>query len=285
VPRDVRAGLAPKTVRNIQNMLHLAFGAAQLWQYIDQNPTEHVTKPKVRRRRPETWTAEQLWTFLREADSDRFRALWRLVATTGMRPSELAGAERKLLNLDAATLAVERTRVVVDGKPIDEDGKTDAGRRTVSLDAATVAIFREHLTMLDAERKEWGPSYPNHGKLFCYEDGRRIHPDTITRRFNRIVDRTGLPRITLHGVRHSYATVSIDGGVNPKVVSERIGHSSVAFTMQIYVQRTADLMRDAAAAAAIADLIQGGAAKRGDPAEPDPTEATAEKQDGDAAAA
>ena len=84
-----------------------------------------------------------------------------------------------------------------------------------------------------------------------------MHPDTITRRFNRLVDQTGLPRITLHGVRHSYATVSVDAGINPKVVSERIGHSSVAFTMQTYVQRSTDLERDATAAARVADLILG----------------------------
>jgi integrase len=227
------------------------------WRYLDHNPAEHTTRIRVRRRHVDTWNAAQLATFLAEANRDRFRALWRLVATTGMRRSELAGAERDLLDLDGATLTIAPTRVVVDGKPIDEDGKSESARRRISLDPRTVAILREHLALLDAERVEWGASYPTHGKLFCYENGRQIHPDTITRRFNRLVDRAGLPRITLHGVRHSYATLSVDAGINPKVVSERIGHSSVAFTMQTYVQRSPDLDRDSAAAATIADLIGG----------------------------
>jgi integrase len=257
VPRDLGKGLAPKTVRNIQNMLHQAFGAGVAWRYLNHNPAEHTTKVRVRRHRLDTWNAAQLAAFLIEANRDRFRALWMLVVTTGMRRSELAGAERDLLDLEGETLTIAPTRVVVAGKPIDEDGKSESGRRKISLDPRTVAILREHLAMLDSERAEWGSSYPTHGKLFCYENGRQIHPDTITRRFNRLVDRAGLPRITLHGVRHSYATLSVDAGINPKVVSERIGHSSVSFTMQTYVQRSPDLDRDSAAASTIADLILG----------------------------
>ncbi|MEQ7124148.1 site-specific integrase [Actinopolymorpha sp. B11F2] len=189
----------------------------------------------------------------RQASKDRFRALWVLVATTGMRRSELAGVERDLVDLDAGALTIEPTRVVVDGKPLDEDGKTDSGRRTISLDAYTVSVLREHLAMVDEERKAWGRSYPSHRKVFCFEDGRLLHPDTITRRFNRLVDRAGLPRITLHGVRHSYATIAMDNGINPKILSERIGHSSVGFTMQTYVQRSEG--RDKDAAAMLARLI------------------------------
>jgi integrase len=113
--------------------------------------------------------------------------------------------------------------------------------------------------MIDAERKAWGRRYPDHDKLFCFEDGRQMHPDTITRRFNRLVDRTGLPRTRLHEVRHSYATVAMDAGTNPKLVSERIGHSNVGFTMQTYVQRSPGL--DKEAAASIAGVIMRGGRK------------------------
>lgn len=255
VPRHLSAGLAPKTVRNIQNMLHRALGTAVAWRYLEHNPAEHVARPRVRRQRPDTWNADQLRAFLAVARVDRFHALWMLVATTGMRRSELAGAELEFLDLGAGVLVIAPTRVVVDGKPVDEDGKTDAGRRTISLDPYTVEVLREHVSRLRAERAAWGDSYPDHGKLFVYEDGRQLHPDTITRRFNRLVDKADLPRITLQGVRHSYATVSMDAGINPKIVSERIGHSNVGFTMATYVQRSPGL--DKQAATTIAELILG----------------------------
>ncbi|MGH3663094.1 MAG: tyrosine-type recombinase/integrase [Micromonosporaceae bacterium] len=256
VPRDLGTGLAPKTVRNIQNMMHKALSTAVAWRYIEYNPAEHVSRPRMRRKRPETWNAGELARFLDTVEEDRFYALWMLVATTGMRRSELAGLERDGIDLDAGTLIIEPTRVVVDGKPIDEDGKSDSGQRVISLDPDTLAALGKYLSQLEEERRAWGSSYPTHGKLFCFEDGRRIHPDTITRRFNRLVDRAGLKRITLHGVRHSYATLSMDHGINPKIVSERIGHSNVGFTMQTYVQKSPGLDKDAAAA--VAGLIGKG---------------------------
>jgi integrase len=76
--------------------------------------------------------------------------------------------------------------------------------------------------------------------------GDPLHPDTITARFNRLVDRARRPRIRLHDVRHTYATVSLDAGINPKIVSERIGHSSLAFTLQVSMHRSEGRDRDAA---------------------------------------
>lgn len=120
-----------------------------------------------------------------------------------MRRSELAGAKRDLLDLENATLELEDTRIVVDGKAEESDGKTESGRRAIALDALTVAYLHQHLAMLDKEKEEFGASYMDHGKLFCHPNGKPLHPDTITRRFNRLVDRAGVPRIRLHDVRHT----------------------------------------------------------------------------------
>jgi integrase len=156
---------------------------------------------------------------------------------------------------EAATLELGDTRTVVAGKATDSDGNTESGRRTISLDRLTVAYLRRHLAMLDEERRAFGPSYHDQGKLFCHPDGKPIHPDTITRRFNRLVDRAGLPRIRLHDVRHTYATLSLDAGVEPKVVSDRIGHANMAYTLTIYTHRSTG--RDRPAAEKIAGLIFG----------------------------
>jgi integrase len=99
--------------------------------------------------------------------------------------------------------------VVVDGRVHDSDGKTEDSRRTISLDQFTVAALRDHIGMLDRERSAFGPSYPHHGKLMVFEDGRRLHPDTITSRFNHLVDLAGVRRIRLHDVRHTYATLAL----------------------------------------------------------------------------
>jgi integrase len=203
------------------------------------------------------WTVAQLRTFLERARKDRFFALWVLEATSGFRRSELAGAQRDGLDVDSATLTIEYTRVVVDGKVVVSDGKTENAQRIIALDPLTLAALVTYVEQLDRERKEFGPDYHDGGWLFCWEDGRPVHPDTITRRFKRIASDAGLPEIDLHDARHSYATAGRDAKIDWKALSLRIGHADVAFTMKRYVQ--ADLETDRQVANTLAELILGGA--------------------------
>ena len=170
-----------------------------------------------------------------------------------MRRSELAGVSRDMLDLDTGMLAIEDTRVVVDGQAQDSDGKTDASGRIISLNPFTIAALRKYIGILDDERAEFGSSYPDHGKLMVFEDGRRLHPDTITSRFNRLVDRAGSRRIRLHNIRHTYATLARDLGVNGKIVTDRLGHANETVTQQIYTHPSTG--QDRAAAEMIAQLI------------------------------
>lgn len=259
VPVAKTTGLAPKTVKNVHRMLHRAFSDAVAYRYIESNPAQYASLPrqsrKGKRRRGATWTPAELASWLKVAVTDRDSAMWVLAATTGMRRSELAGAERDLLDLDAGMLEIADTRVVVDGHAADEDGKSESGRREISLDSFTVAYLTLHVAMLDEERRSFGRAYNRAGKLFCHPDGRPIHPDTITRRFNRLVDLAGVPHIRLHDVRHTYATVCIDAGIKPKIVSDRIGHANMAYTLQIYTHRSTG--QDGPAAEQIAQLIFG----------------------------
>jgi integrase len=146
--------------------------------------------------------------------------------------------------------------VVIDGRVVESDGKTENAQRVIALDPFTLAALARLVDQLNAERKEHGPDYQDHGLLFCWEDGRPPHPDTITRRFKRLAERAGLPLIDLHDVRHSYATAGRDAKIDWKALSVRLGHADVAFTMKQYVQ--ADLEADRQVAHTLAELIVGG---------------------------
>jgi integrase len=100
-----------------------------------------------------------------------------------MRRCELAGTRRDLLDLDAGTLTIEVTRVVVDGRVIESDGKTENAQHVLALDPFTLAVLKAHVEQLDQERRDFGQDYHDHGVLFCWPDGRPPHPNTITRRF------------------------------------------------------------------------------------------------------
>jgi integrase len=256
IPAERTRGLAPKSVKNVHRLLHRALGDAVAWQYLSMNPAEHASVPRdrgARRNRPQPWTLDELAAWLHAALTDRFAGMWVLAATTGMRRSELAGLSRDMVDLEHGMLIVEDTRVVVDGRVHDSDGKTEDSRRTISLDQFTVAALRDHIGMLDRERSAFGPSYPGHGKLMVFEDGRRLHPDTITSRFNHLVDLAGVRRIRLHDVRHTYATLARDLGVNGKIVTDRLGHANETVTQQIYTHMSTG--HDRPAAEMIAGLI------------------------------
>jgi len=254
--KKVSPGLEPKTVVNTHRMLHRAWEDFTAWGWAKRNVVSDAHPPRVPRKGRTVWSAAQLQTFLIRAQSDRFFALWVLEVTTGMRRCELAGVRRDLLDLDAGTLAIEVTRVVVDGKVIESDGKTENAQHVIALDPFTLAVFTAHVEMLDQERKEFGPDYQDHGFLFCWENGTPPHPDTITRRFKKLSAAAGLPEIDLHDVRHSYATAGRNAKIDWKALSQRIGHADVAFTMKQYVQT--DLDADRQVANTLAELIIGG---------------------------
>jgi integrase len=254
--RKLSPGLEPKTVVNTHRMLHRAWENFTAWEWVRRNVVSDARPPRVPRKGRKVWTVAQLQRFLQHARSDRFFALWVLEATSGMRRCELAGARRDLLDLDAGTLAIEKTRVVVDGRVIESDGKTENAQHVLALDPFTLAALRAHVETLDQERRELGPDYRDHRVLFCWEDGRPPHPDTITRRFKKLAAAAGLPEIDLHDVRHSYATAGRDAKIDWKALSQRIGHADVAFTMKQYVQT--DLEVDRQVATTLAKLIIGG---------------------------
>lgn len=241
---------------NTHRMLHRAWEDFTTWGWAKRNVVSDAHPPRVPRKGRKVWTVAQLQIFLQRARSDRFFALWVLEATSGMRRCELAGARLDLLDLDAGTLTIEVTRVVVDGRVIESDGKTENAQHVLALDPFTLAVLKAHVEQLDQERRDFGPEYHDHGVLFCWPDGRPPHPDTITRRFKKLASAAGLPEIDLHDVRHSYATAGRDAKIDWKALSHRIGHSDVAFTMKQYVQT--DLEADRQVANTLAELIIGG---------------------------
>jgi integrase len=264
IPIPKTEGLAPKTVRNVHTMLTAALGDAVRWDYIPRNPAADAKPPRAPRTVREIRTAEQLRRFITQVQGDRFYALWLLVCTTGLRRGELAGLWRDGVDLEHGRIANSRTRVVVGGRAEDSDTKTESGRRSVALDPVTLEALRSYIRLWDIERAE----FQHEGSvLFCWPDGRPIHPETISDWFARHSIAAELPPIRLHDVRHSYATAALRAGVPVKVVSERLGHASVAFTQQVYMHVIPGMDAEGArlAAAAILGTVVPAPERPGDP--------------------
>jgi integrase len=200
-----------------------------------------------------TWTAEQLRTFLTALPADRFYAPLFLLATTGMRLGEALGLQWADIRLDDAELDVRRTLGLIAGRIVVGEPKTRSGLRTVSLDPATVEVLRAHRKTQLAERLARGAASGDGDWVFTQAGGGTLHPTRFRRAFHRRTADAGVPKLRVHDLRHTWATLALRAGVNPKIVQERIGHASVAITLDLYTHTDRDL--HAQAARAVSDLF------------------------------
>ena len=247
--RDGKGGLSPRTVRYTHAILHRAFKDAVRWGRLVRNPTDAADPPRATSSAsPDmvTWSTGELRAFLDGVRGDRLAAAYVLLATTGMRRGEALGLRWADLDHDHGQAAIRQTVIVVNHAPALGTPKTAKGRRTVRLDKATMAALREHRTQQAAERLQMGAGWTDHGLVFCRVDGGLLHPEQFSWAFGALVRRLGLPRIRLHDLRHGWATMALAAGVHPKVVQERLGHSTISVTLDAYSHVTAALHDDAA---------------------------------------
>ncbi len=243
-----RRPLSAKTVRNVHGVLSAAFGFAVRKGILHRNPVALAETPEAGR--PDTappWTAQELRAFIDHVDGDRLEALWWMIPFTGMRRSEALGLGWDDVDLERRTVAVTHTVVDTDGGPIRRrETKTRRSRRPISLDVDTLGRLRDHRRRQLEERMFVGAGYEDLGLVFCRPDGSMLRPDWVSRRFAKIRDDAGLRRITLRDLRHVWATLALESGIHPKVVQERLGHSSITMTMDRYSHVIEGLDREAA---------------------------------------
>ena len=151
---------------------------------------------------------------------------------------------------------------MVDYAVVESDAKTPKDRRSLALDPVTLATLKAHRIRRAEEKRIVGPGYQGSGLVFTMPDGSPIHPQRISAWFVQHTHAAGLPRIRLHDVRHSYATAALAAGVSPKVISQRLGHATIAITMDTYSHVIPGL--DEQAAETVARLILGDAESAAD---------------------
>lgn len=198
-----------------------------------RNVASDAEAPKRRRPSNElrSWTAEQLHAFLDVARGERlFPAFW-LAANTGMRRGELLGLRWGDLDLAGGNLSVDRSLISVAYELHETRGKTRNSRRWIDLDDVTVSVLTR---WRDALSVELDRDVADDGPRLLHTERQSVHPDRFTQVFTRLVANAPVPRLRLHDLRHTHATLLLKAGVPIKVVSERLGHATPGFTMATY---------------------------------------------------
>ena len=151
-----------------------------------------------------------------------------------MRRGELLGLRWSDVDFEGRRLSIRQTVIAVGYKIEVSEPKTDASRRSIVLDGATLADLGKHRARQSAERLAQDSLYVQNDLVFAALDGSPLHPQNVSAAFRRLCKSASLPVIRFHDLRHSYATAALSTDVHQKVVSERLGHSSIAITMDTY---------------------------------------------------
>jgi integrase len=239
-------GRGVPTQHRVVATLSSALSTAERRRLISSNVCRQVEITPERTPLRPVFDVQELAQFLEYVSTDRLAALWRLYAVIGLRRGEALALSWEAVSLDAQTLRVERSLGVINGRLAFGPPKSDSGRRTVSLDRDTLRLMRTHRATQNAEKLALGAGYRDDGLVFTHEDGSPLRPEWVTKRFHALAGEAGLPRIHLHDLRHSAASLALSAGVPMKVVSERLGHSTMTVTSDIYSHVTTELARESA---------------------------------------
>jgi integrase len=191
--------------------------------------------PEVRSRRDKATYREQTKTLLEAAHGDRFEALYVLAVTTGLRRGELLDLRWDELDLAQDPLRVKRTLTRRKGHLLLGEPKTKKSRRTVQLTDTAVETLRGHLTRQMEQIERLGDLYKDQGFVFATEKGTLVNPTNLRKRSSEpLLEKAELPHIRFHDLRHTCATLLFWSTINPKIVSEMLGHANVAITLDTY---------------------------------------------------
>ena len=228
-------GLSERTVRHVHVLLKGALSHAVKWGLLTRNPSDATTPPRPKDKEMEMWDVATLQAFLATANKSRYANIYHLAILTGMRRSELLGVGWSAVDLDNCKLMVARTLQRITGMGLVEDRpKTPKSRRSIALSPEGIALLLRIRAQQAERRLAAGPVWQDQGYVFTQDDGTPIDPDRLSRDFARVVREPGLPHLTVKGLRHAHATLLLSSDVHPKIVSERLGHSNISVTMDIY---------------------------------------------------
>lgn len=241
-------GLNPLTVRYLHVVIHKALQTAVKWGLVSRNVADGVDVPRARRTEMQTWDEDDIARFLEGAKDSPYYALFYTALFTGMRRSELLALSWRDMDFIFSQVSVNRSlHQLKDGSYIFTQPKSAKSRRTIALSPSAILTLKEHKEKQEATRAMLGISLKDDDLVFSTLEGKPLRPNTVSRAWTMLAARCGLKPIRLHDARHTHASLMLKQGVHPKIVQERLGHATIAVTLDTY-SHVAPGLQEAAAA-------------------------------------
>ena len=227
-------GLSAKTVRNINQVISSAMDLAVAQKIILENPTDACELPKVERKEMLTIPTEQLEAFFKEAKETGVYEMYYIELATGLRRGELLGLKWQDIDWKNGIIKVRRQVARVDGKIVEAPLKTKNSYRAVTISQQAIEVLKQQKAKTEDEY------------VFPSPNGGPISPDSVNNMLKRVLARAGIPKVRFHDLRHTFATIALQNGVDIKTVSGMLGHFSAGFTLDTYAHVTTSAQKEAA---------------------------------------
>ena len=228
------SGLSAKTVRNINQVISSALDLAVAQKIIPSTPTDACELPKVEHREMQTIPEEQLQAFLAEARATGVYEMYYIELATSLRRGELLGLKWQDIDWKNGIIKVRRQIARVDGQIVEAPLKTKNSYRTVTISPQAIDVLKQ-------QRAKTHDQY-----VFPSPNGGPISPDSVNNMLKRVLARAGIPKVRFHDLRHTFATIALQNGVDIKTVSGMLGHFSAGFTLDTYAHVTTAAQKEAA---------------------------------------
>ena len=242
-------GKAARTVLHVQAVLSEALKYAIRWGLLWRNPSDAVDPVRALRKEVQVPDAEAVLGALETARATHHGASIHFVAYTACRRGEGLGLRWQDCDLDRGIVSIVQTVQWVSGQgTIIQPPKNATSRRAISLDPGTVAVLRAHRADQAEHKLSLGGVYQDLGLVFPGPLGKPLDPAALTHAWERIAKKAGIPGVRVHDLRHFHATLLLQMGIHPKVVQERLGHSTISVTLDTYSHVVPGLQEKAALA-------------------------------------
>ena len=241
----LETGISSRTIRYAHTLLKNALEQAIEWDMLNKNPANKVTLPRQQKQEMKVLSPIEVEKFINALTYNKWKALFSLLLVSGMRPSEALGLKWEDVNFDNNRITICRNLTRLQHGWSLEEPKTRQSRRTIPIPAGTMSDLKEHQEN-QLEQIKKAKTYNNQNFVFASGDGEPLNERNLVKRhFKPILEKEGFPDIRLYDLRHTCATLLLSQGVNPKIVSERLGHASTTLTMDIYSHVLPDMQKEA----------------------------------------
>ncbi|KQZ96856.1 integrase [Rhizobium sp. Root564] len=231
--RDGKGGLSPRTVHHCRRVMLTAMDQAVKWDLLKRNPVALTRPPKVEKQQMEAFDAPQTAIMLDDFRENRVFIPALLASLCGLRRGEILALRWKDIDLTGATIAVRQSAEQVG--TVVRYKETKSGKsRVVALSSSVIEELRRHRVAQAEEQLKIGIRPDDDSFVVAQVDGSALKPVSLTHEWTRLLAKTSLPKIRFHDLRHSHATQLLAAGVHPKIASERLGHSTIGITLDLY---------------------------------------------------